>query len=63
MFRDVITGYYSKFKVIQDHIFGSRSYLSQANLENVYSVTYNIYSKYEKDKHNSYWNITEKGQI
>ncbi len=32
MFMNVITGYFSTFKVIQDHIFGSRSCQGQTNL-------------------------------
>ncbi len=29
----------------------------------MYTVTYDIYAKYEKDKHNSYLNITEKDKF
>ncbi len=32
MFRNVITGYKSKLKVIQGHNFGSMSYQGQTNL-------------------------------
>ncbi len=38
MFMNVITGYFSTFKVIQCHNFGSRSYQGQTNSENVCSV-------------------------
>ncbi len=48
MFMNVITGYFSTFKVIQGHIFESRSYQGQTNSKNVCSVIYHQYAKYKK---------------
>ncbi len=55
MFMNVITGYFSTFKIIQGHSFRSRSCQGQINSPKcVFCYIPYIYSKYKKDKPNSY---------
>ncbi len=45
MFMNVITDYFSRFKVIQGHTFGSRSCQDQTNSANVRPVIYHRYAQ------------------
>ncbi len=63
MSMHVMNGYFNTFKVIQGHILGLMSCQGQTIKQNVYSVIYHRYAKYNKDKPNGYWNITGKDKL
>ncbi len=50
----MINGYFSSFKGIEGHIFGSRSCQGQTNSQNMSPVLNHNYAKYKKDKSNNY---------
>ncbi len=60
---NVITGYFSTFKVIQAHILSQDHVKVRQIHQNVCSVIYHKYAKYKNDKPNGYWNITGKDRF
>ncbi len=57
---NVIIGNLSTFTVFQDHIFWPRSYQGQISIAQCVYCDVSYVCQYESDKHNGYWNITEK---